>query len=355
MTTKQVFSWFFIGIFLFLIYLFFRILEPFVLSLFWASILALILYPIHERLTRLLKNRPGISSFIMTMLSTFLIIIPLVVVVATLAVEMFDIYGGLRDKLELAQLRSFVERLKGFIPVTLLAELEKRFDIGDIRLEQVVLRGIGTVSKYLFDQVQEAAKNLTSLIISFFIMILALFFFFRDGRALYQEIKYLIPMTDDQKNSIFSRFYNILNAVVLGVLATAAVQGLITGLLFWILGISFAVLGGVLTFLFSLLPIGGSVFVWLPVGIYLLITGEIARGVVLLVVGGVIVSSVDNFLKPWIIGGKVKLSTLFLLLSILGSVKAFGFTGIILGPVLLVIFMSFVEIYKAEYRATKTE
>jgi predicted PurR-regulated permease PerM len=162
-------------------------------------------------------------------------------------------------------------------------------------------------------------------------------------------------MTNEQKDKIFGRFYDILNAVILGVLATAGIQGLITGLLFWILGISFAVLAGVLTFVFSLLPIGGSVFVWLPVGVYLLLSGQIAKGTVLLIVGGVIVSSVDNVLKPLIIGGRVRLPTLFLFLSILGSVKAFGFTGIILGPVIIVVFMSFIEIYKAEYRETKTE
>lgn len=355
MTKKQVFSWFFIGVFLFLIYLCYRILEPFVLSLFWAGILALILYPLHERLTKFLKNRPAISSVIMTTLSTFVIIIPLVAVIATLSVEMFDIYQGFKDKFEFVQLRSIVDRFKELIPVTIIGEIEKRFDVGEIRLEQVVLRGIGGVSKYLFDQVQEGAKNLTGLIVSFLIMIFALFFFFRDGRTLYREIKYLIPMTEEQKDSIFGRFYDILNAVILGVLATAGVQGLITGLLFWILGISFAVLAGVLTFVFSLLPIGGSLLVWLPVGIYLLLSGQIAKGIVLLIVGGVIVSSVDNVLKPLIIGGKVRLPALFLFLSILGSVKAFGFTGIILGPVIIVVFMSFIEIYKAEYRETKTE
>jgi len=349
MTRQQIFSWFFFGIFLFLIYLFYQVLKPFVFSLFWAGILTLTLYPLHKRLTRFLKNRLGISSIIMTAGTTLVIILPLVVVITTLAVEMFDIFQGLKDKIELANLGSIAERVKQHIPVNLVEEVGKRFGLGDLRLEQVVLNGIGSVSKYVFDQVQQGAKNLTTLIISFVIMIFALFFFFRDGRELYEEIRYLIPMTDEQKDRIFDRFYNILNAVIIGVLATAAVQGLIAGLIFWILGVSFAVLAGVLTFVFCFLPIGGSVFVWLPVGVYLLISGEVFKGVALLILGGLVVSSIDNFLKPWIIGGRVKLPTLFLFLSILGSVKAFGFSGIILGPMLLVVFMSFVEIYKVEY------
>lgn len=350
MTRKQIFSWFFFGIFIFLIYLFYQIIKPFIFSLFWAAIISLILYPVHERLTRFMRNRVGMSSLLMTLLSTLVLVVPVVIVITTLAVEMFDAYQSLRDKLELVKLRSMIEHLKELIPVTVLEEIERRFNVGEIKLEQVILTAVGTISRYIFDQVQQGAKNLTSIMLSFIVMIFAMFFFFRDGRKLYEELKYLIPMTEEQKNRIFDRFYDILNAVILGIIATAAVQGFITGVIFWALGISFAVLGGVITFVFSLLPIGGSAFVWFPVGVYLLVSGEFLKGTVLLLLGGLVVSSVDNILKPLIIGGRVKLPTLFLFLSILGSVKAFGFSGIILGPVVLVVFLSFIEIYKTEYR-----
>ncbi|GIW47861.1 MAG: AI-2E family transporter [Deltaproteobacteria bacterium] len=350
MTRKQIFSWFFFGIFIFLIYLFYQIIKPFIFSLFWAAIISLILYPVHERLTRFMRNRVGVSSLLMTLLSTLVLVVPVVIVITTLAVEMFDAYQSLRDKLELVKLRSMIEHLKELIPVTVLEEIERRFNVGELKLEQIILTAVGTISRYIFDQVQQGAKNLTSIILSFIVMIFAMFFFFRDGRKLYEELKYLIPMTEEQKNRIFDRFYDILNAVILGIIATAAVQGFITGIIFWALGISFAVLGGVITFVFSLLPIGGSAFVWFPVGVYLLVSGEFLKGTVLLLLGGLVVSSVDNILKPLIIGGRVKLPTLFLFLSILGSVKAFGFSGIILGPVVLVVFLSFIEIYKTEYR-----
>src|SRR5919108_6414800 len=150
-------------------------------------------------------------------------------------------------------------------------------------------------------------------------------------------VKFLIPMTDEQKNRIFKRFYDTLTATVLGVIATAGVQGILLGLIFWILGISFPVLAGVLSFILSLLPVGGSIFVWLPVGVYLFLIGSTFKGIELLILGAIL-SSVDHFLKPAIIGGRAKLPTLFLFLSIFGGVKAFGFSGIILGPVLLVAF-----------------
>ena len=164
-----------------------------------------------------------------------------------------------------------------------------------------------------------------------------------------ERIKSLIPMKDEQKDEIFKKFYDTLNAVIVGVMVTAAIQGILQGLFFWILGVSYSVLGGVLTFIFALIPIAGAVIVWLPVGLYLVFTGSIYTGIAVLIFGGLVVSSVDNFLKPMIIGGKVKLSTLFLVLTIFGSLSVFGFTGIIIGPILLAIFMSFIEIYKSEY------
>jgi predicted PurR-regulated permease PerM len=353
MTRRQIFSWFFFGIFLFLIYLFYKIIKPFILPLFWAGILALVLYPLYGRLTKFLKNRTGTSSLIMTILAVFVIVIPLGIVVTTLTVEIFDVYQGTKNQIEIAKLRHVFDHLKEFVPLSILEQVERRFGAGDINPEELVLKSVGTVSKYLFDQAQEGLKNLTILIVDICIMFFALFFFFRDGKRLYEEMKYLIPMTDEQKHRIFHRFYDILNAVILGVVVTAAGQGLIAGLIFWILGIRFAVLAGVLTFIFSLIPLLGAVAVWLPAGVYLIITGETLKGITLLILGALFISLVDNILKPMIIGGKTKLPTLFLFLSIIGSISAFGFSGIILGPVLLAVFISFIEIYRAEYREAK--
>jgi len=346
---RQVFSWFFIAIFLLLIYVFYQILSPFILALFWGAIITLTLYPVHTRLTKLLKNRKNISALIMTVVATFLIILPLVFISATVAVDMFDIYQSLNDNVEVSELKSKLEKLKGLLPVSVLEELEKRLQIGELNIHQMAVKGLGSVSGYVINEVQDAATNLTGLLINFGMMIFALFFFFRDGDSMLERIKSLIPMKDEQKDEIFKKFYDTLNAVIVGVMVTAAIQGILQGLFFWILGISYSVLGGVLTFVFALIPIAGAVIVWLPVGLYLLFTGSIYAGIAVLVFGGLVVSSVDNFLKPIIIGGKVKLSTLFLVLTIFGSLSVLGITGIILGPILLAIFMSFIDIYKSEY------
>lgn len=353
MTRRQIFSWFFFGIFILLIYLFYKIIEPFVLPLFWAGVLALLLYPLYEYLTKAIGNRAGISSAIMTVLTVLVIMLPLGIIITTLVVEMLDVYQGTKDQIEVAKITSIVGRLKELIPITFLQKLEKRFGIGNIRPEEAVLNVIGIVSGYLFNQVQRVAKNVSMLIFNFTIMVFALFFFFRDGKRLYEELKYLIPMTNEQKNRIFARFYDMIYAVILGIIATSALQGLIAGLIFQVLGIAFPVLAGVLTFIFSLVPMLGAIAVWLPVGVYLLFTGDVFKGVALLILGGIFISSVDNILRTIVIGERAKLNTLFLFLSIVGGIGAFGFSGIILGPILLAVFVSFIEIYKVEYREGK--
>jgi len=346
---KQIFSWFFIAIFLLLIYIFYQILSPFIIALFWGAIITLTLHPLHVRLTKLLRNRKSISALIMTIVATFLVILPLVFISATVAVDMFDIYQSVTDNVEISELKSRLEKLKGLIPVAVIDELEKRLQIGELNIHQMAVKGLGSVSGYVINEVQDAATNLTGLLVNLGMMIFSLFFFFRDGERLLDRLKYLIPMKEEQKDEIFKKFHDTLYAVILGVMVTAAIQGILQGLFFWILGISYSALGGVLTFVFALIPIAGAVIVWLPVGLYLVFTGSIYTGIAVLVFGGLVVSSVDNFLKPMMIGGRVKLSTLFLVLTIFGSLSVFGFTGIIIGPILLAILMSFIDIYKSEY------
>ena len=285
----------------------------------------------------------------MTVVATVLVIVPLVFIAATVAVDMFDIYQSITSDVEVSELKSKMDNLKGLIPVSVVDELEKKLQIEEINIHQMAIKGLGSVSGFIINEVQSAASNLTGLLINFGMMIFAVFFFFRDGDSLFERLKYLIPMKSEQKDEIFMKFYDTLNAVIIGVMVTAAAQGVVQGIIFWALGISYAVLGGVLTFIFALIPIGGAVIVWLPVGLYLIFTGSLFKGILVLVLGGLVVSSIDNFLKPIIIGGRVKISTLFLVLTIFGSLSVFGFTGIVLGPVLLAIFISFIEIYKTEY------
>lgn len=356
MERNSVFILFFIAVFLLLFYLFYQVLKPFLISLFWAGILVLLLYPLYERVKKLLRHRAGISSLIMTILTICIIVVPLFLLTATLAVEIFDIYKSAQSKGAISKVSAFVnkseiiETLKSHIPSSIIDEIESRFDVGKINLEEIVLKGIGKTSSYLVSMFQNIARNITSFIFNFAVMSAALFFFFRDGGKIHEEFMSLVPMNKSEKVKIAKIFSDTIYGVIIGSIVIALIQGILVGLIFWILGLSYSVLAGAISFILSILPVIGATFVWAPVGIYLLFTGSWIKGVILLLFGGLIISTIDNILRPIIIGGRVKLPTLFLFLSILGGIQVFGFSGIILGPVLLAVFISFIEIYKQLYK-----
>jgi predicted PurR-regulated permease PerM len=277
----------------------------------------------------------------MTLLTVWLIVIPLFLLVSSLALEMVDIYSSAKSKGEIDKLASYVSKitesdsLEKILPTSIINGLENKLDLGEVNVKSILVKSSKSISSYLIN------------------LFFSLFFFFRDGRQMFEKLKYLIPMSEEQKNRTFKVFHNTIDGVVVGSLATAAVQGLLVLIIFLILGISYPVLAGSISFVLSILPLVGATFVWLPVTIYLLATGVFLKGIVLLVFGIVVISMSDNIIRPIIIGGKVKLPTFFLLLSIMGGLDYFGFSGIILGPVLLAVFMSFIEIYKQEYRDKK--
>jgi len=292
----------------------------------------------------------------MTLLTLLLIVIPIFFVVISLAVEIFDIYSSAKSKGEIEKFAAFLsnitdsDTLKKILPSALISELETKYNLGNLNISNILLKSYKTVSGYMFGIFTGFASNIASLLFSFGIMVFSLFFFFRDGRDMYEKFKYLIPMKDDQKDKTFKVFYNTIDGVVVGSLATAAVQGLLVMVIFLILKISYPVLAGSISFILSILPLVGATFVWLPVAIFLIATKVYTTGIILFAFGVLVISMSDNIIRPIIIGGKVKLPTFFLFLSMMGGLHLFGFSGIILGPVLLAVLISFIEIYKQQYR-----
>jgi len=182
-------------------------------------------------------------------------------------------------------------------------------------------------------------------------MLVALFFFFRDGEAMAGRVRDLLPMERAHKEAVFARLYTTLTAVVQSMVLTAVTQGVLAGLGYWLIGnLEFSVFLAFVTGLASFLPVAGPALIWSGVAVYLALTGHVARAVILVVWGTLLVSTADNWIKPLFIGGRAKLPTFLLLMSILGGLKVYGFLGVFLGPVVLAILFAFVAIYREEYQ-----
>jgi predicted PurR-regulated permease PerM len=168
------------------------------------------------------------------------------------------------------------------------------------------------------------------------IMLFALFFLLRDGHALGRQVRELLPLPERERDRMIVETRDLVISSVGAGLAVAIAQGTIGGVAFAILGIKAPVIWGVVMAMTSLIPVVGAALVWLPTALWLLLVGEVARGVVLLLIGGVGISLVDNILRPLLLSGRTSASGLVVFLGLLGGVSAFGFVGLVLGPVVLV-------------------
>jgi len=355
MDKTNIYKWFFGFLFLIIFYLLFKVLKPFFIPLLWSVVLATILFPVYKKLNEIVKNRRNVSSTIMIILTTLIIILPILLLFTSLAIESYDFYSTLQTGDKIAKIKSELSTItdnkiiETIVPHQILVEIRSRFDIEQMDIVGLLSSTVINTSKGIVNIAQNIAKNVTLYVINFGIMLFALFFFFRDGERFYSYLINTIPMDDIEKSDITSIFSKTIYVTVIGNLAVAAVQGLLVAVIFMILGIGYPVLAGFLCFILSILPLVGAAFIWFPVALILMFNGSPTQGVILLCYGVFVISVSDNLLRPIIIGKQVKLHTLFLFLAILGGIQYFGFSGIIIGPVLLALFISFVEIYRKKF------
>jgi predicted PurR-regulated permease PerM len=245
-------------------------------------------------------------------------------------------------------LRDALDRLRASTPAKAWGLWAHVLEDWNIDLADIAVKGTNAVSGFLVSQAADILKNVAAFVVDFFLTTFALFFFFRDGSRMVDGIRDLLPMEAVHKDMVLARLHETLSAVVQGTLITAAAQGALAGLGFWALSVPFAVFLGCASAFASLLPFGAPV-VWGLVAIYLGFTGSIVRTLVLILWGTFVVGTVDNVIRPLLIGGRTEIPTILLFFGILGGLQAYGFLGIFLAPVVIAILVAFVRIYREQY------
>jgi predicted PurR-regulated permease PerM len=315
-------------------YLAFRVIRPFLQPLGWAAVFALMLRPVHTWLRRRLK--PGRASLVTTLLATIIIVGP--------AVSLLSIVVG-----ELAQLSAYVQT-SGFIANTperlesLWLTLRARVPLALPEDPGTLLtEGVQRFGTFIAARAGAALQNVAGFLFSLLVMLFALFFFLRDGAAITSTIRDLLPFEPGRRDRLLSQINDLVVASVGASLTVAAAQGFIGGVTFWLLGFGTPTVWGVVMAFCSLLPIVGSTIVWLPAAIWLLLSQDITRGVILIAVGVGVIGLVDNIIRPLFLAGRTTASGLVIFLGLIGGVAAFGFIGLVAGPIILVTAMTLIE------------
>jgi predicted PurR-regulated permease PerM len=315
-------------------YLVFLVLSPFLASLAWAAVFAVMFHGVHMRLAQ--RVGPNRSALLTTLVAAIAIAGPAVMLVSVLAREVPPLidYAQRASLTAPEQIARGWEALRQRSPVTL-----------PVDPTSLLREGVQRTLSFLAPRVGGVVADVFATLGSLFVMLFALFFLLRDGHVLGRQVRALLPLSDTESDRLLSNTRDLVMASVGAGLLVAAAQGAIGGLAYWMLGINAPVVWGVVMAICSLIPVVGSALVWGPTALWLLLSGEVGRGVILIIVGVLGIGMVDNVLRPLLLSGRTSASGLVIFLGLLGGVSAFGFIGLVLGPIILVTAGNLLDVF----------
>lgn len=338
---------FLLGLTVLALYLCYLLVAPFLKPILFALIFAIVFYPAHAQMRHWIRNRNGAAALSAT--SVILLIGAFSFFIGRALVSgLHDIYDSLSGSGESR------ERLTVFIIQLFdraIAWASHYVPISVPNLQGAVLGQVEKAVASVLGAAGGLVGGLSSFGLNTFIAIFVLFFLLRDGRSMLRRAAVVLPLRPDQVRRLFGLVKETLRAIVYGTLAMAVIQGTLTGLAFWFLGLTSPVVWGLLASLLAVLPVVGTTLVWLPATCMLLLSGHWVKGVILLMWGIAVVHPVDNVLRPYLIGERVRLSTLYVFLALIGGLKTFGGLGVFVGPLILAVTVALFRFLKEEKRA----
>jgi predicted PurR-regulated permease PerM len=324
------------------------ILKPFFYAIFWAVLIASIFAPLYKLFNKKFKN-PNLCASITLAVVLLCLILPAGLLIDLLIVESVDIYKSLNSS-NSNWLGIFSEILKSLNnnPIFSHFNVDQAFLINK---SQEVLKAL---TGYVFNHISEFTQNTILIFVNFAVMIYSLFYFLRDGEQLVTNITDNIPVDNKHLNHFIDQFFTTAKSSLKFTFIIGGIQGFLGGTIFYITGIERALVWGVLMFGLSIVPAVGSAIIWLPAGIIMLFLGHIWQGITILVFCSLVISSVDNLLRPILMGRDTEMHSLLIFLSTLGGLAALGFSGFVLGPVIAALFLAiwklFPEIYQEDVK-----
>jgi len=341
--TRNVRWWALLLVTAILLYLCWRMVQPFLTVILWATVLVILFYPVHKRLLLRIKS-PSLAA----LLSCLLVILIILVPVALITLAVINELGGAVEAVQAGV--NYV--LDPNSPTTgpLLNFLNRFVDISHLRSEEFLVERLRGASAQIAGRTLGFIGGLVGAIIQTFFVIFTMYYFFRDGENISRTVRDTLPLDRPQADSIMTRTREVIDASVYGVITIAAIQGTLGGLAFWILGIRSAIIWAVVMTFLSMVPMLGAFIVWMPAAIYLALTGHWIKALILTAWGTLVIGMIDNFLRLKLVGSRTRLHELLIFFSVLGGLNVFGVLGVVLGPVVLAITLSLIDVYRTAGR-----
>lgn len=320
-------------------YLAYQIMSPFLTAIAWAMVFSIIFYPVYAAIARYVRIREVASLL-------------------TIAIILVILIGPITylSNILITEMRAFLERMtperiesmRQYIINVRSSPLFERISpyIGDMVMpsQDLIVEGIKKVGKALIERM--TITNVVSLLANFLFMIFTIFFLLRDGPRFLSKTRDFMPFSEQEKDRLATQVKDMVVSTVYGGAIVAIIQGVLGGLAYYLIGINSPVMWGVAMSVMSFVPLVGTFSIWGPASLFLILTGSPMEGAGLFIFGVLVISMVDNILRPLIIGTRTKMPTILILFSVLGGIKLFGMIGFVMGPLIMAAFLSVLYIFR---------
>lgn len=324
------------------------IMKLFFVPIILAATFVTLFYPYYHFLLSFFKGKRTFASFLCCLSLLLCCIIPCYISMHLVINQLIGFYQSLEPSLK--------NTMEHFSSNGFVFNLQSLPFIGELNLPSIDLAKVISESLKAFVTFGSGAVNKTSagvfgFLVDILIMFFIMFYFFIDGESLIKRLKFLSPIRDNYEELIFSRFLLISRATVLGTIFIGLIQGSLGAITLLIFGVKSWILWGFIMIILSIIPVVGSWMILIPAGCIQIINGNAWQGIGILLSSLIVISNVDNFIRPRIVGKGAKLHDLVIFFSSLGGISVFGIMGFIIGPVIAALFISVLDIYSTEFES----
>ncbi|MBE0425697.1 MAG: AI-2E family transporter [Nitrospirae bacterium] len=323
-------------------YLSYLIFRPFLIPIAWAIVLSILFYPFYTVILRYIRWKPAASFFVLIVI--LLIIIGPISYLSFLLVRELGALTGYADAERIEAIKNITRHP---IIKTLVERITSLLNVTEEELHMTVSENMTQLGRQLLSGIRRGISEIITGLLNFIFMAISIFFLLKDGPGFLKRVLEYMPFHDEQKNRLVNKIKDIVISTMYGGVVVGLAQGTVGGFAFALLGISSPVIWGFAMAIASFLPLIGPFIIWMPASVYLVIKGEILKGIILAVIGAFGISLIDNLLRPIIIGTRTKMPFILLFFSVLGGIKLFGLIGFIMGPMIMAVLALVVEIFRS--------
>ena len=347
----------FFGLFaLLLLYAAFRIIWPFMTAILLGAILCTLTFGVFKRVRARFKGSSTKAASVMLVGITFIVVIPALILAILLVIQANVVV----ERLQSGDAQAMIRRIDVATYLEPIRRIAPQFDPKTLSPERLLLPALQQIPGWVARHGGAVVGGLAGMVLGFALVLLSLFFFYVEGEEIVQQLSILSPLPRRYDREFAERFKDVIDATFRGQLFTGIAQGGLTGIGLAIAQVPGAGFWGAVAALLSLVPMVGAAAVWVPAAIYLVISASMGgrpwwQAIFMIIWGVLFVSLVDNIVRPWAMRGKAQLPAIPLLFAVLGGLQAFGFVGLVIGPLVFSLLMSIIDIYKSSFAPKQSE